>query len=153
MRMALEKLVVRVPRVLVAGLCLAALSACAGDGVGTVGAAQDPAAPAQFETASDQFSALQSSGLRGDYTSFADALKAPDPAPVIADLRRSFRGEPFDVYTRRATVDDETARRAVELRSTMGRLYLYVEMRRVPGGWIVEDYALSRKRDAVMTRL
>ncbi|MEM9062851.1 MAG: hypothetical protein AAGD13_20505 [Pseudomonadota bacterium] len=144
----------RLLRRFVVGFCCLALAACADNGGSGGSAVKIAAAPAaQFVTYNDQFAELQASGLRGDYAQFARALKAPDPAPVIADLRRSFGGQPFDVYTRRATVNDQTARRAVELRSTTGRLYLFVEMTRVPGGWIVKDYTLSRKRDAVMTRL
>lgn len=139
-----------------AALALCALAACE-SGIGGTSTAAAPAAPAapapDFATYSDQFVALQSAGLQGDYAAFANALKIADPAAMTAELTRSFRGGPFDVYTRNAKVESDIHHRAVELRSTSGRLYLYVSMKKVPGGWIISDHTLDRKRSAIMARL
>ena len=134
-------------------LCLVA--ACAGaPGANSPAATQQAAAPApDYLTASDHFAALQSAGLSASYAEFARHLKAADAKTVTDALQRSFRGGPFDVYTRKSAETDGAYRRVVELRSTSGRLYLYVTLDRVSGGWTVSGYELDRRRDAVLARL
>lgn len=134
----------------VAGLCM--LTACAGDPTtGASGAASGELA--QYATHTDQFAELQTSGLRGDYPGFARALKVEDPAAIVALLNRSFGGKPFDVVTREANSDTSTHKRAIELRNTTGRMYLFVEMAKVPGGWVVSEHDLGRQRGPILARL
>ena len=136
-------------------LCLGVLNACAaGPGAGGSGAAAKPAAPApDYATTGDHFAGLQRAGLGASYAEFAKHLKAADPKAITDALQLSFRGGPFDVYTRKSSESDARFQRLVELRSTSGRLYLYVSMDRVPGGWIVSGHDLDRKRDVIMARL
>ena len=134
------------------GLCL--LVACAGGQAGNGGAPTAPAAPKpDYATPGDHFAALQRAGLTANYADFARHLKATDAKAVTDALQRSFRSGPFDVYTRKSSEADSQFRRLVELRSTSGRLYLYVAMSRVPGGWILAGHQLDRKRDVIMARL
>lgn len=139
--------------VLMAGLGL--LSACADDGEKI--AAATPAAPQapapDYATATEHFAGLQRAGLSARYADFAKHLKPSDPKTVTDALQRSFRGRPFDVYTRKYAEKDGSFQRLVELRSTSGRLYLYVELDRVPGGWVVSDHDLSRRGSAILARL
>lgn len=135
--------------------CLCVLAACAavpgGDSAVT---AAKPTSPApDYATTADHFAGLQSAGLSAGYAEFAKHLKAADPKTVTDALQRSFRGGPFDVYTRKYSETDGRFQRLVELRSTSGRLYLYVSMDRVPGGWIVSGHDLDRKRAVIMARL
>ncbi|MEM1299802.1 MAG: hypothetical protein AAGH68_11035 [Pseudomonadota bacterium] len=109
--------------------------------------------PPQYATSAEQFAGLQRAGLSGDYRAFAGHLKAEDPQAVTTKLQQSFGGRPFDVYTRAAKPGEDAHRRLVELRSTTGRMYLYVALDKVPGGWRVADYRLDRKRAAVSTQL
>ena len=132
--------------------CLFVVAACATT-PGTEGASSADAQTAQYATFSDQFAELQTSGLRGDYPGFARALKVDDPAQVVAELNRSFRGQPFDVFTRTTKAGPATHKRAVELRSATGRMYLFVEMSKVPGGWVVSEHDLSRQREPILARL
>lgn len=136
-------------------LCMCFLAACAaGPGAGGGGAAAKPASPApDYVTTADHFAGLQRAGLGAGYAEFAKHLKAADPKAVTDALQRSFRGGPFDVYTRKYTEADGRFQRLVELRSTSGRLYLYVSMDRVPGGWVVSGHDLDRKRAVIMARL
>ena len=135
--------------------CLGALVACtSAPGTGDSGTGAKPAAPApDYATTGDHFADLQRAGLAGSYGEFAKHLKAADPKTVTDALQRSFRGGAFDVYTRRSSESGARFQRLVELRSTSGRLYLYVAMDRVPGGWVVSGYDLDRKRDVIMARL
>ena len=129
------------------------LFACA-DGQGANPPAKTVAAPApDYLTSADHFASLQRAGLGADYQAFARHLKPADAKLVTDALQRSFRGGPFDVYTRKSVETDAGYKRLVELRSTSGRLYLYVELDRVTGGWVVSGYDIDRKRDAVMARL
>lgn len=139
-------------RISCAVVCLCLLAACA-SGPGSEVTSSSDASSAQYATYSDQFAELQTSGLRGDYPGFARALKVDDPAEVVAELNRSFRGQPFDVFTRTATEGPSTHKRAVELRSATGRMYLFVEMSKVPGGWVVSAHDLSRQREPILARL
>ena len=136
-------------------IVLVLLTACAGgpsaDGQGSSGATDGR--QAQYATYSDQFAELQTSGLRGDYPGFAHALKVDDPDTVVAQLNRSFRGKPFDVFTRNAKEGPSSHKRTVELRSTSGRMYLFVEMEKVQGGWVVSGHDLSRQREPILARL
>lgn len=134
------------------------LAACA-DQVASIGApdetgaAEKPAPKADYLTHTDHFQALQRAGLAGDYNGFAGHLKATDPAPVLAQLQKSFAGQPFDVYTARSQTNATGHIRFIELRGTAGRLYLYVKLKKQPGGWTVGEYELSRKRDSIAVRL
>lgn len=112
-----------------------------------------PADPPQYASHADQFAGLQVSGLRGRYTEFAGHLKAADPAGLSAKLNRYFQGRPFDVYTLDANADAQRHKRLVELRSTSGRLYLMVEMDKVPGGWRVAGYDLSPRKAGLNAQL
>ena len=136
-------------------LCLGAMAACAGNpGSGGSGAPTKPATPApDFATTGDHFRSLQRAGLGASYAEFARHLKASDPKLVTDALQRSFRGGPFDVYTRKSQEANGTFQRLVELRSTSGRLYLYVTLDQVPGGWVVSGHELNRKRTVIMARL
>ncbi|MFK7945361.1 MAG: hypothetical protein AB8B85_20965 [Paracoccaceae bacterium] len=133
------------------------LGACAKGGVvsdvGAAAAAAVKTDPAEYVSYSDQFAGLQTAGLRGRYSEFAGHLKAPDPASVTNTLQRFFQGRPFDVYTLSATTGPQTHQRLVELRSTSGRLYLYVELDKVPGGWNVAEYKLDNKKTTFGTQL
>lgn len=135
------------------GVCL--LAACADDG--TRVEPQPPSAPAapapDYATTGDHFADLQRAGLSGRYAEFARHLKAGDPKTVTDALQRSFRGGPFDVYTRKSGQTGDRHQRMVELRSATGRLYLYVELGRVPGGWIVAGHDLSRQAAPIQARL
>jgi hypothetical protein len=136
-------------------LCLGAVTACAGgpgaDGSGT--SAKPTTQAPDYATTGDHFAGLQRAGLAGSYTEFAKHLKAADPKTVTDALQLSFRGGPFDVYTRKSSESGARFQRLVELRSTSGRLYLYVSMDRVPGGWVVSGHDLDRKREVIMARL
>ena len=135
-------------------LCL--LAACAGapGAASSTAATAEAASPApDYLTASDHFAALQSAGLSASYAEFARHLKAADAKTVTDALQRSFRGGPFDVYTRKSAETDGAYRRVVELRSTSGRLHLFVTLDRVSRGWVVSGYELDRRRDAVLARL
>lgn len=138
----------------VLGICT--LAACEG-GIGGATAPATPAAPQtpapDFATATDHFASLQRAGLGARYSEFASHLKAADPKVVTDALQRSFRGGPFDVYTRKSAETGGSFQRLVELRSTSGRLYLFVEMTKVPGGWIVSGHDIDRKRSVIMARL
>ena len=136
-------------------LCLSGLAACAGTpGSDETSAPAAPAVPTpDYATAGDHFASLQQAGLSGDYAGFARHLKAEDAKPVVDALRRSFRGGPFDVYTRKSSDAGQRFQRLVELRSTMGRLYLYVAMDRVPGGWVISSHELDRNRAVIMAKL
>ena len=115
-----------------------------------------PSAPvnrAEYASSAEQFAGLQRAGLSGDYQGFAGHLKAADPVSVTTQLQRHFRGRPFDVYTRTAKPGADRHQRLVELRSTSGRLYLYVEMDKVPGGWRVAEYELAGKTAELGTQL
>ena len=133
-----------------AGL-LVLLAACQGaPGAGPAAkATPDP----DYVTYTDHFAALQKAGLNGNYASFVGHLKPADPAPLLADLQRSFRGKPFDVYTRRAATGPSDHRRFVELRSTDGRLYLFLKLDKVPGGWAIAEYDLGRNEAAISAKL
>ena len=116
-----------------------------------------PAAPAtpkaDYTTYSDHFAALQRAGLAGNYTAFAGLLKPQDSSQVTTALQTSFRGGPFDVYTQKSAETNTSHERLVELRSTGGRLYLYLKLDKVPGGWALVGYDLGRNRAAVSARL
>lgn len=132
--------------------CLAVLAGC-------MDVAQDAAPKAEaapkpdYPTDTGHFSALQTAGLSGDYAGFAGHLKSADPAAVTAQLQRSFGGRPFDVYTRKSDVTDATHQRLVELRNATGRLYLYLRLDRVTGGWKVATYELGRDEGSISAKL
>ena len=133
------------------GAILLVLAACQ---AGQPGAPSAPAAPkADYVTYTDHFEALQRAGLSANYQGFIGHLKPSDPAPLLADLQRSFRGKPFDVYTRRAETGPVDHRRFVELRSADGRLYLFLKLDKVPGGWAVADYDLGRNEAVISAKL
>ncbi|MEM7422212.1 MAG: hypothetical protein AAF334_00735 [Pseudomonadota bacterium] len=136
------------------GAALLLLAACTeGEAAGGGASATSSAPAAQYSTSADHFRGMQLAGLRGDYDAFAEHLKTDDPGSVLAELGRSFGGGPFDVYTSKSEARDDSHRRIVELRSTAGRLYVYVALDRVPGGWIVADRAVSRNRQTVSSRI
>lgn len=142
-------------------LVVLALSACGGSdgGADRIRASSTPTAtpavlpPADYLTQSDHFAELQRAALASDYEGFADHLGAGDPQAVVGQLRDAFGGGPFDLYT----LDDETGsrghRRVAELRGPSGRLYLYLELDRADGGWIIDRYELSRDRATSLARL
>ena len=138
------------------GLCVAllvgGLGAC---DVGGVSQNAGPAAPppADYLTKTEQFAALTPAAVSADYPAFARPIGADDPAPVVAALTRNFQGQPFDAYTRRAVDDANAHKRLVELRTTRGRLYLFLAMERVETGWNLADYELTRNRGAAQARL
>ena len=134
------------------GLALSLLGACMQGGSGE-GASAGAAPKPDYVTYSDHFVQLQKAGLTGNYDAFVGLLKPADPAPVVAELRRSFRGKPFDVYTRKADASGSAHKRLVELRSSDGRLYLYMKLDKVPGGWKVAGYELGRNKAAMSARL
>lgn len=139
-------------RILAAG-ALGVLTACADGSASGTSEADPPAPKPDFATYADHFAQLQQAGLGGDYARFTALLKPADPAAVLAQLNQSFRGRPFDVYTARQTDGGSAHRRLIELRSTTGRLYLYLELDEVPGGWRVAGYELGRDRAAVSAKL
>ena len=144
-------------RAVLAMTAVCVLGACAQGGQSTsqgAGAAPEVQSdPPQYATSAEQFAGLQRAGLSADYRAFAGHLKADDPAAVTAELQSSFQGRPFDVYTKTAEPGAEAHKRLVELRSTTGRLYLFVELDKVPGGWRVAEYKLDRKQAAVRANL
>lgn len=139
-----------------AGLCL--MSACAdgtarppGTDAGAKAAA--PTVRADYATYTDHFVALQSAALKGDYPGFAGHLKSANPQTVVTLLQSNFAGRPFDVYTAQARTSATDHRRVVELRGTGGRLYLFLVLDKVTGGWKVTSYEIDRNRNAIVTRL
>lgn len=143
------------------GAALMTLAACAGGAERAgVEAADRIAAPqrapvpdADFRTESEQFAALQRAALAADYVAFARGLGARDPDAVVAQLTEAFGGAPFDAYTIGEQMRSRDHRRAVELRGTKDRLYLYLELDRSAGGWNVDEYELGRDRGAVTRKL
>ena len=133
------------------GLALTALSAC--QNTQSSGAAAVSTPKADHATHAEHFAALQRAGLAGNYPAFAGLLKPQDPAQVTAALQASFRGGPFDVYTQKSAQSSNSHERLVELRSTSGRLYLYLKLDKVPGGWALAGYDLGRSRNGVAARL
>lgn len=132
------------------------LAACAPQG-GTAsggGAASDtPVREAEYLTRSGHFEALQDAALKADYARFAGLLQAPDPQAVVASLQQSFSGRPFDAYTAQSRNTNSAHKRLLELRGTGGRLYLYVELDKVPGGWDLARYDMGRSRTSVLSNL
>jgi len=135
------------------------LAACENPGGGLGGATgagtekEAPVPKADYLTHTDHFQALQRAGLAGNYGAFAKHLKAADSAPVLAQLQKSFRGQPFDVYTAKSQTNATGHIRFIELRGTGGRLYLYIKLKRQPGGWTVGEYEMSRDRRSIAIRL
>lgn len=140
-----------VGRGLVLVSALGVLGACAGTGQAT-GEASAPA-PSDYPTYTAQFAELTKAAVSADYPLFAKHIGAQDAAPVVAALTKSFRGQPFDAYTRRAVAGDTAYLRFVELRNTTGRLYLFLAMDKTETGWNLSGYELTRKRAAVEARL
>jgi len=138
---------------------LGLLAACADQGSGATndpegaGAAAATPPEADYLTQTQYCQALQSTALKADYAGFAGHLSAADQATIVAALQRSFAGRPFDAYTANTRTTDGAHRRVVELRGTGGRLYLYLELERVPGGWTVGRYQLDRNRRRIVTLL
>jgi hypothetical protein len=134
--------------------CLPLLAGCMDGGSDAGAAPKAEAAPKpDYATHTGHFAELQKAGLTGDYAAFARHLKPADPAAVTSQLQRSFGGRPFDVYTRKSDVSDAAHRRLVELRSATGRLYLYLRLDRVTGGWKVATYELGRDESSISAKL
>ncbi len=135
------------------------LAACENPGLGSGGATgagagkEAPVPKADYLTHTDHFQSLQRAGLAGNYGAFAEHLKAADPTPVLAQLQKSFAGRPFDVYTAKSQTNATGHIRFIELRGTGGRLYLYVKLKKQPGGWTVGEYEMSRDRRSIAIRL
>jgi len=142
-----------------AGALLAALAltACGPNPGGPAAAPDKPAQPAtpaaEYATATQHFIALQQAGLTADYDGFVRHLAEADRAAVKSALAATFAGQSFDSYTARAQGSATAYKRLVELRGTGGRLYLYVELQKVPGGWAVAGTEIGRDRRAMVTRL
>ncbi|MEM1159717.1 MAG: hypothetical protein AAGJ28_02190 [Pseudomonadota bacterium] len=133
---------------------IGALAACDPNAAATPGAATTPAEPtADYATEALHFSALQKAGLNADYAAFAGHLKAADPAAVITQLQASFNGSPFDVYTQKSDTDGAAHRRVIELRSTRGRLYVFLQLDKVTGGWTVAGHQIGRDRGTILAKL
>ncbi len=128
------------------------LGACNADGTGGQAKPEAPA-PADYLTKTDQYAALTKAAVSADYPAFARHIGAKDPAPVVATLSQNFRGQPFDAYTRRAVEEASAHKRLIELRTTSGRLYLFLAMEKVETGWNLADYELTRSRAAATARL
>lgn len=116
-------------------------------------AAEKTAPAARFLSRSDHFDALQSAGLKGDYAEFADLLEGADTTAIVTTLRQSFGGRPFDAYTSKSQNTQTSHKRLLELRGTGGRLYLYVELDKVSGGWNLATYDLDRSRANLVGKL
>ncbi len=132
---------------LIAGL----IAACTEQGGG--GAVSILAAEPEYKTQSAHYRELQRTGLTGNYTGFAEHLSADETETIVGALNRSFEGRPFDVYTWQVQETQSAMKRLVELRSSAGRLYLYVHLDRVPGGWSVAGWELSRNRATITAQL
>lgn len=134
-----------------------ALSACAPQAGTTPGQSgtttAPPVEPADYTTETNHFQSLQRAALGGDYLAFAEHLKAQDAQVVVAQLQQSFGGRPFDVYTAKSQTNATVHKRVVELRGTGARLYLFLELEKVPGGWNVGTYQIERDRRRIVTRL
>jgi hypothetical protein len=109
--------------------------------------------PADYRIEAEQFAGLQRAALAADYAAFAEELGARDTDGVTAELGQAFGGGPFDVYTAHAVTTDRAHSRLVELRGRSARLYLYLALDRVPGGWDIAGYQLGRDREAIAGRL
>lgn len=131
----------------------AVLAGCEG-GAGAGGGLTAVKAPkAQYPTESAHFGALQMAALSADYASFAIHLDGGDTAPIVQTLTQRFGGRPFDVYTEMAKTDTRSHRRLVELRTTSGRLYLFVELSKVAGGWNLAAHELTPRRAVAEGRM
>ncbi|MEM7057128.1 MAG: hypothetical protein AAF557_06035 [Pseudomonadota bacterium] len=141
----------------VAMLLMAMLAACengaSGSAGSTEGSSTQESTKAEYLTDSAYFQDLQAAALRGDYAAFAGFLKASDPTVVVSQLQQSFAGRPFDAYTAKSQTSATAHKRIVELRGTGGRLYLYLELDKVAGGWNVGEHQLDRNRRRIVTRL
>lgn len=128
------------------GLFLFALASCSGAPTGPEGSPKAAQTVGEYASFTDYFAKLQGAGLKADYPAFARLLKAGDPAPVLQDLQRSFRGAPFDAYTANSFFNKSHHRRVVELRNTTGRLYLYLELDKIGPRWSLAHYELGRDK-------
>ena len=137
-------------------IALGVLAACAegaNRSADTGGKARPAAAAPDFPTYTDHFAALQQAALRGNYQDFARHLKANDAQGLVGQLNASFSGQPFDIYTAKSRTSATDHRRIVELRGTAGRLYLFLVLDKVVGGWTMASYDIDRNRNAIITRL
>ena len=71
---------------------------------------------------------------------------------LVGQLNASFSGQPFDIYTAKSRTSATDHRRIVELRGTAGRLYLFLVLDKVVGGWTMASYDIDRNRNAIITR-
>lgn len=137
-----------------AGIGLACTMVLAGCEGGAGGGLTTVAAPeAQYPTESAHFGSLQKAALSADYASFATHLGSTEPQPIVQTLTQRFGGRPFDVYTETATAAGSTHRRLVELRTTSGRLYLFVQLNKVAGGWNIAAHELTPRRAVAESRM
>jgi hypothetical protein len=142
----------RALRAAMSAAALLALVACGGGTPDVQVPVRAPLPPADYRTQADQFARLQRAALAGDYAAFAGELGSGDAGEVADQLTQAFGGAPFDVYTAEAVTTDSAHRRLVELRGPSARLYLYLALARVPGGWDVADYRLGRDRETLASR-
>jgi len=115
-------------------------------------AAKSTSAP-DYVSFTDHFVALQRAGLQADYAGFATHLKAKNAAAVVSELRRRFAGQAFDTYTLSSRSGPVRHQRIVELRGTTGRLYIYLDLGKVTGGWVVAAHQIGRNRDVILAKL
>ena len=134
-------------------VCAGLLSACGGQGGEHDAMATAAVSEAQYQTQAGHYRELQRAGLTGNYTSFAKHLSGDATDTLVTALNQAFGGRPFDVYTWKAEETQAGLRRLVELRSSSGRLYLFVQLDRVPGGWNVSRWDISRNRAAITAQL
>lgn len=112
-----------------------------------------PVVNADYTTFTDHFAALQRAGLGADYAGFAGHLKDAAPQTLIADLQANFAGAPFDLYTQKSKTSATQHRRVLELRGPRGRLYMFLELDKVTGGWNVAKCSIDRDRNTIVARL
>ncbi len=149
----------RKPKILrgvLAGMMLASAAILAGceGGAGAGGGLTAVETPkAAYPTESAHFGALQKAALSADYPSFATHLGSAEPQSIVQTLTLRFGGRPFDVYTEMAKTDARSHRRLVELRTTSGRLYLFVELAKVAGGWDIAAHELTPQRSVAQSRM
>lgn len=110
-------------------------------------------ADAEYQTQSSHFRALQRAGLSGDFKGFAKHLGLADQSKIAAMLGRAFGNQPFDVYTWKTAATSDAHSRLIELRNRNGRLYLFVRLDRVRGGWYVANSVINRDRSVIAAKL
>lgn len=106
-----------------------------------------------YDTYTQHFIALQSAGLAADYDSFISHMAESAQPAVMAAIRDAFGGQAFDSSTAKTFNSATHHRRMVELRGTRSRLYLYVELTKVPGGWEVTQSEIGRNRGRIVANL